>query len=72
MDGLSKLPLAFVKSGSELQIWNGSTKISSGSDNTKQCQNQANLYIGSKGATSNFYTGSIEDIMIFMSKISLN
>ena len=37
------------KTGSTLEIYVNGTKIASGSDNTNQCQNNANLYIGSKG-----------------------
>ena len=54
-----------VKTGSTLQIFSRERKEAEGTDNTTQCQNQANLYIGSKGGTSNFWTGSIEQIMIY-------
>ena len=58
-----------VKTGSTLQIFNREEKRAEGTDNTTQCQNQANLYIGSKGGTSNFWTGSIEQIMIYWKNI---
>lgn len=54
-----------VKTGSTLQIFYFDVKKAEGIDNTIQCQNQANLYIGSKGGTSNFWTGSIEQVMIY-------
>lgn len=54
-----------IKTGSTLQIFNREQKRAEGTDNTTQCQNQANLYIGSKGGISNFWTGSIEQIMIY-------
>ena len=56
---------SFVKSGSNLEIWSNYTKISSSIDITTQTQNKANLYIGSKGGTNNFWTGSISDIAIY-------
>ena len=64
-EGLTYATISCVKTGSTLQIWNYSSLKAEGTDNTLQCQNQANLYIGSKGGTSNFWTGSIEQIMIY-------
>ena len=57
--------MSFIKTGSTLQIWNKDTKVAETTDITTQCQNQANLYIGSKGGTSNFWTGSIGQIGIY-------
>ena len=64
--GVSNVAMySFVKSGSNLEIWSNHTKISSSIDITTQTQNKANLYIGSKGGTNNFWTGSISDIAIY-------
>ena len=52
---------------------NGSkTLTGSTTDITGETQNQANLYIGSKGGTSNFFTGSISQIMIFNKGLNEN
>ena len=40
------------KTGSNMEIYANGTKIASGSDNTNQTQNNANLYIGSRGNES--------------------
>ena len=53
-------------SASEMSIWVNGDKMVSGSDLTvKQTQNKANLYIGSKGERSSFYSGSIGNLVIF-------
>ena len=54
-----------MTSASEMSIWVNGFKTVSGSDTTTQTQNQANLYIGSKGDTSNYFTGSLSNIIIF-------
>ena len=57
-----------MSSGSVLEIWISGSKISSTSDTTVfQTENKADLYIGSKGELSNYYTGSISNLMIFNS-----
>jgi hypothetical protein len=49
-----------------MSIWVNGDKMVSGSDTTvKQTQNNANLYIGSKGEQSGFYSGSISNLVIF-------
>ena len=53
-------------SASEMSIWINGDKMVSGSDLTvKQTQNRANLYIGSKGEQSSFYSGSIGNLVMF-------
>ena len=58
------------KIGSNLEIYIDGVKQKTATDNTTQCQNQANLYIGSKGGTTNFFTGSLSQIMIFEDSLS--
>jgi hypothetical protein len=58
------------KSGSNLEIYINSVKQTTSPDTTTQTQNKANLYIGSKGGTSNFFTGSMSQIMIFDDSLS--
>ena len=57
---------------SEMEIFiNGVGSGISGSDNTvNQTQNQANIYIGNKGGTSNFLTGSLSQINIYESALT--
>ena len=54
-------------SASNMAIFvNGIASGTSGSDNTtKQTQNTANIYIGTKGGNSNFLSGSMSQINIF-------
>tara|TARA_R110002051_G_scaffold204331_1_gene270467 strand:- start:24 stop:1757 length:1734 start_codon:yes stop_codon:yes gene_type:complete len=54
-------------SDSQMEVFvNGIGSGISGSDNTtKQTQNTANIYIGNKGGTSNFLSGSISQINIY-------
>lgn len=55
-----------MKSGSQLSIHIDGVETVTGTDTTvKQTQNQANLYIGSKGEVSDFYSGSISNLMVF-------
>ena len=55
-----------MRSSSQMEIWIEGQKVASGSDNTfKQTSNKANLYIGSKGERSNFFSGSMSNLMIF-------
>jgi hypothetical protein len=55
-----------MKSGSQLSIHIDGVETVTGTDTTiKQTQNQANLYVGSKGEVSDFYSGSISNLMIF-------
>ena len=57
-----------MSSASVMEIWMSGSKISSTTDTTiEQTENQANLYLGSKGEISNYYTGSLSNIMIFNS-----
>jgi hypothetical protein len=55
-----------MRSGSQMEIWVEGEKVASGSDSTfKQTSNKANLYIGSKGERSSFFSGSMSNLMIF-------
>ena len=55
-----------MRSGSQMEIWVEGKKVASGSDTTiKRTNNQANLYIGNKGEKSNFFSGSMSNLMIF-------
>ena len=57
-----------MSSASRMEIWISGSKITSGSDTTvNQTENHANLYLGSKGEISNFYTGSLANVMIYNS-----
>tara|TARA_B100001175_G_C19502998_1_gene639238 strand:- start:577 stop:2784 length:2208 start_codon:yes stop_codon:yes gene_type:complete len=57
-----------MSSASKMEIWITGSKIASTTDTTvSQTENQANLYVGSKGETSNYYTGSLANVMIFNS-----
>ena len=57
-----------MSSASQMEIWITGSKIASITDTTvNQTENQANLYIGSKGEIDNYYTGSLANIMIFNS-----
>ena len=55
-----------MSSASIMSIWiDGKQKIS-GSDTTiRDTQNKANLYIGSKGEKSEYFSGSIANLMIY-------
>lgn len=66
----SMLHVVCQKVGSNLEIYIDGVKQKTATDNTTQCQNQANLYIGSKGGTTNFFTGSLSQIMIFEDSLS--
>ena len=68
----SMLHVVCQKTGSNLEIYIDGVKQKTSKDNTAQCQNQANLYIGSKGGTSNFFTGSMAQIMIFEDSLNQN
>lgn len=62
-----------MSSASVMEIWIDGSKISSTTDTTtNQTENQANLYIGSKGEISNYYTGSLSNIKIFNSSKTTN
>ena len=55
-----------MKSASKMEIWIDGVKNKSETDTTvHQTSNKANLYLGSKGETSKYYSGSLSDIMIF-------
>ena len=57
-----------MSSASQMEIWITGSKIVSTADTTiSQTQNQANLYVGSKGEIGNYYTGSLANVMIFNS-----
>ena len=53
------------KTGSNLELYINGIKQISSTDKTNQLQNKANLYIGNKGGLTNFFTGSMSQIMIF-------
>ncbi len=58
--------LICMTSASRMEIWLDGNRVASGSDTTvKRTQNPANLYFGSKGEKSNFFSGSMSNIMIF-------
>ena len=61
-------------SSSQMQILiNGVESGTSGSDNSiKQTQNTANIYIGSKGGKTNYYTGSLSQINIYNQALTNN
>ena len=62
-----------MQSSSQSEIWiNGIKSNYLENTITKQTQNKANLYIGNKGGTTDFYTGSISDLMIFNTYKTLN
>ena len=57
-----------MTSASQMEIWISGSKISSTTDTTiYQTENKSDLYIGSKGELSNYYTGSLSNLMIFNS-----
>ena len=57
-----------MSSASQMEIWITGSKIASTTDTiVNQTENKANLYVGSKGETSNYYTGSLANVMIFNS-----
>ena len=58
------------KTGSNIEIYIDGIKQKTSEDLTKSTQNQANLYIGSKGGTTNFFTGSLSQIMVFEESLS--
>jgi len=68
----SMLHVVCQKVGLNLEIYIDGVKQKTSKDNTSQCQNQANLYIGSKGGTSNYFNGSMSQIMIFEDSLSQN
>ena len=58
--------LVCMTSASRMEIWLDGVRVASGSDTTvKRTQNKANLYIGSKGEQSSFFSGSMSNLMIF-------
>jgi len=62
-----------MSSASVMEIWMSGSKISSTTDTTTgQTENQANLYLGSKGEISNYYTGSLSNFIIFNSSRTEN
>jgi hypothetical protein len=55
-----------MTSASRMEIWLDGVRVASGSDTTvKRTQNKANLYIGSKGEQTSFFSGSMSNLMIF-------
>jgi hypothetical protein len=55
-----------MKSGSMMSIYiDGGLQITEIDSTSKQTENQANLYIGSKGEISDYFSGSIANLMIF-------
>ena len=55
-----------MKSGSEISIYvEGEQKATKTDLTSRQTENQANLYIGSKGEVSDYFSGSISNLMIF-------
>ena len=58
------------KVSSNLEIYINGTKLGTALDETSQTQNQANLYIGSKGGKNSFFTGSMTQIMMFDDHLS--
>ena len=57
--------IIFQKTGSNLQIWQNGILKATATDRTETTQNKANLYIGSKGGTTNFLTASLSFISIY-------
>lgn len=61
------------KTGSEMEIYVDAVKQVSGSDTTvKHTQNKANVYIGTKGNKSNYFSGSLSQIMIYEDAFNQN
>lgn len=59
------------KSGSELQIWITGSKISSGSDSSSfSTKNDAWVFIGTNGNQTDFFSGSLSQIMVFASALT--
>ena len=57
-----------MSSASVMEIWISGSKISSTVDTTiYQTENKSELFIGSKGELSNYYTGSMSNLNIFNS-----
>ena len=55
-----------MTSASVMSIWLDGKEMISGSDTTLlDTQNRANLYIGTKGEISNYFSGSIANLMIY-------
>ena len=55
-----------MKSGSEISIYvEGEQKATKTDLTSRQTENQSNLYIGSKGEVSDYFSGSISNLMIF-------
>ena len=55
-----------MKSGSEISIYvEGEQKTTKTDLTSRQTENQSNLYIGSKGEVSDYFSGSISNLMIF-------
>ena len=60
--------IACMRSASRMEIWINGSRVASGSDTTvNTTENQSNLYIGSKGEISNYFTGSMSNLLIFNS-----
>ena len=58
------------KSESNLELYINGNKLATSTDNTTLTQNTADLFIGNKGGKTNYYTGSLAQIMIFDDNLS--
>ena len=59
-----------VKDGT-MAIFKNATSLTTGTDlSNKQTQNRANIYIGNKGGSSNFLSGSISQVNVFNKALS--
>ena len=54
-----------------MAIFKNATSLTTGTDlSNKQTQNRANIYIGNKGGSSNFLSGSISQVNVFNKALS--
>ena len=66
------LHIVCQKTGSNLELYVNGDKLATSTDNTLLTQNEAQLFIGNKGGdfATNFFTGSMAQIMIFDDSLS--
>ena len=74
---VNMLHIVCQKSSSNLELYVNGNKLATSTDNTILTQNTAKLFIGNKGGVSgtNYYTGSMAQIMIFddaLSQLQIN
>lgn len=67
---IDMLHIICQKSESNLELYINGNKLATSTDNTTLTQNTADLFIGNKGGKTNYYTGSLAQIMIFDDNLS--